>query len=96
MRRGGYAAHADSTAAVNISRRAAVMLPNVPEANGAAPASLALPRTSPTLKRRVHDLTRDLSILPVEIIAPPRTAGMPPPGCTDAPTRHNHGRLRSL
>src|SRR5215216_8179721 len=41
-------------------------------------------------------LTRDRSILPVEIIAPPRTAGMPPPGCTEAPTRHSHGRLRSL
>src|SRR5215218_8517306 len=41
-------------------------------------------------------LTRDRSILPVEIMAPPRTAGMPPPGCTDAPTRHSHGRRRSL
>src|SRR5215204_1794927 len=41
-------------------------------------------------------LTRDRSILPAEIMAPPRTAGMPPPGCTDAPTRHSHGRLRSL
>src|SRR5215207_10247188 len=41
-------------------------------------------------------LSRDRSILPVEIIAPPRTAGIPPPGGTDAPTRHNHGRLRSL
>src|SRR5215204_3185025 len=41
-------------------------------------------------------LTRDRSILPVEIMAPPRTAGMPPPGCTEPPTRHSHGRLRSL
>src|SRR5918995_3624018 len=41
-------------------------------------------------------LSRDRIILPVEIIAPPRTAGMPPPGCTEAPTRHSHGRLRSL
>src|SRR5215203_5863309 len=40
--------------------------------------------------------TIDRSILPVEITAPPRTAGMPPPGCTEAPTRHSHGRLRSL
>jgi ribosomal protein L37AE/L43A len=45
----GYAAHADSTAAVNISRRAAVMLPNVPEANDATHAPLALPGTSPPL-----------------------------------------------
>ena len=42
----GYAAHADSTAAVNISRRAAVMLPNLPEANDATDAPLALPGTS--------------------------------------------------
>src|SRR5918993_2592685 len=41
-------------------------------------------------------LTRDRSILPVEIIAPPRTAGMPPPGCTEAPTRQTHGCLRLL
>jgi putative transposase len=45
----GYAAHADSTAAVNISRRAAVMLPNVPDANDATHAPLALPGTSPPL-----------------------------------------------
>jgi putative transposase len=45
----GYAAHADSTAAVNISRRAAVMLPNVTEANDATHAPLALPGTSPPL-----------------------------------------------
>jgi putative transposase len=45
----GYAAHADCTAAVNISRRAAVMLPNVPEANDATHAPLALPGTSPPL-----------------------------------------------
>jgi hypothetical protein len=30
------------------------------------------------------------------IIAPPTTAGMPPPGCTDAPTRHSQGRQGSL
>src|SRR5215211_9274819 len=41
-------------------------------------------------------LTRDGSFLSFEITAPPRTAGMPPPGCTEAPTRHSHGRLRSL
>jgi hypothetical protein len=33
--------------------------------------------------------------LPVEIIAPLSTAGTPPPGCTDAPTRHSQGRLLS-
>src|SRR5215211_3363081 len=42
------------------------------------------------------DSVRDRSILSVEIIAPPSTAGMPPPGCTEAPTRHSQGRLRSL
>lgn len=35
------------------------------------------------------------SSLPIELIAPPRTAGIPPPGCTDAPTLHSQGRLRS-
>ena len=31
----------------------------------------------------------------MEIMAPLSTAGTPPPGCTDAPTRHSHGRPRS-
>ena len=43
----GYAAHADSTAAVNISRRAVVMLPNVPDRVDAAQASSVAPGTSP-------------------------------------------------
>lgn len=42
----GYAAHADSTAAVNISRRAAVMLPNVPDTVDAAHTSSVAPGTS--------------------------------------------------
>ena len=28
-------------------------------------------------------------------MAPPRTAGIPPPGWTEAPTRHSQGLLRS-
>ena len=30
----------------------------------------------------------------IAVMAPPSTAGMPPPGCTDAPTRQSHGRDR--
>ncbi len=45
----GYASHADSTAARNISSRAAVMLPNVPEGSKATHAPLALAGASPPL-----------------------------------------------
>lgn len=45
----GYAGHADSTAAVAISRRAPVMEPNVPETGEATHAPLALAGTSPPL-----------------------------------------------
>src|SRR5215212_5949297 len=66
--------------------------------SGISNRSRWLPRFIPNVLPSEHflHLTRDRSILPVEILAPPRTAGMPPPGCTDAPTRHSHGRRRSL
>jgi hypothetical protein len=38
----------------------------------------------------------DFSSRVTAIIAPPTTAGIPPPGCTDAPTRHSQGRQGSL
>jgi|ERR687889_1991561 IS605 OrfB family transposase len=47
----GYAAHADSTAARNISSRAAVMLPNAPETENATRMLSVLPGTSPPLQR---------------------------------------------
>ena len=34
-----------------------------------------------------------LSKRATEFMEPPRTAGIPPPGWTDAPTLHSHGRL---
>ena len=47
----GYAAHADSTAARTIAGRAAVMLPNVPEAENATRLLSVVPGTSPPLQR---------------------------------------------
>lgn len=45
----GCAGHADSIAAVNVSRRGAVMLPNVPETSEATHEPLAFAGTSPPL-----------------------------------------------
>ena len=42
-----------------------------------------------------YRLLRACNSLLVEISAPPSTAGIPPPGCTDAPTRYSQGLLRS-
>ena len=57
---------------------------------GTPRCAIATPRGAP------RQAGFDFSSRVIAIIAPPTTAGMPPPGCTDAPTRQSQGRQGSL